>query len=255
MNKGRMIKLHALRRELRKDANGVLHWAPVPESHSIPADRLALLLCDVWNAHWSRGETERVAELAPRINRVVKAGRDAGMQIIHAPSSCMKFYEGTPARARIQAVPVMELPPLKDHPDPPLPFDMGKHDSDTGEPEKSRLPVEPWSRQHPAIEIDQDRDVVSDEGPAIYSLLRQRGLEEILFMGIHTNMCVMRRSFGIKNLVRWGLKVFLVRDLTFPLSHPSIPPYVNRDEATRLMVEFIEKFWCPTVESRDWAKG
>jgi hypothetical protein len=26
-------------------------------------------------------------------------------------------------------------------------------------------------------------------------------------------------------------------------------PYVSHDEGTRLVIEFIEKFWCPTIES------
>jgi hypothetical protein len=33
-------------------------------------------------------------------------------------------------------------------------------------------------------------------------------------MGGHTNMCVLDRSFAIKQLVRWGFAVALVRDLT-----------------------------------------
>ncbi len=44
--------------------------------------------------------------------------------------------------------------------------------------------------------------------------------------------------------------VELVRDLTDTMYNPAMRPYVSHDEGTRLVVEFIEKFWCPTVESR-----
>jgi len=30
---------------------------------------------------------------------------------------------------------------------------------------------------------------------------------------------------------------------------PATPPYVGHDEGTRLVIEFIEKFWCPTITS------
>ena len=36
------------------------------------------------------------------------------------------------------------------------------------------MPV-PWTRQHPAIEIDQERDVVSDDGRELYSVSDANG--------------------------------------------------------------------------------
>ena len=68
-------------------------------------------------------------------------------------------------------------------------------------------------------------------------------------MGVHTNMCVQHRSFAIKQMVRWGVPVALVRDLTDTMYNPAMPPYVSHEEGTRLVVEFIEKFWCPSVTS------
>ena len=70
-------------------------------------------------------------------------------------------------------------------------------------------------------------------------------------MGVHTNICVLGRSFAIKQMVKWGLDVALVRDLTDALYNPARPPYVSHDEGTRLVIEFIEKFWCPSVSSGD----
>ena len=70
-------------------------------------------------------------------------------------------------------------------------------------------------------------------------------------MGVHTNMCILNRSFGIKALVRRGVPVALVRDLTATMYNPARPPYVSHDEGTRLVVEYIEKFWCPTILSTD----
>lgn len=70
-------------------------------------------------------------------------------------------------------------------------------------------------------------------------------------MGVHTNMCVLNRPFAIKQMARWGVDVMLVRDLTDTMYNPARPPYVSHEEGTRLVVEFIEKFWCPTIASAD----
>jgi hypothetical protein len=73
----------------------------------------------------------------------------------------------------------------------------------------------------------------------------------VLIMGVHTGMCILNRTFSIKQMVRWGMPIALIRDLTDALYNPSKPPYVSHEEGTRLVVEYIEKFWCPTVSSEE----
>ena len=73
-------------------------------------------------------------------------------------------------------------------------------------------------------------------------------------MGVHTNFCILHRSFSIKQMVRWGVNIILVRDLTDTIYSPAKPPYVSHDEGTRLVIGFIEKFWCPTLESAELLK-
>jgi isocitrate/isopropylmalate dehydrogenase len=68
-------------------------------------------------------------------------------------------------------------------------------------------------------------------------------------MGVHTNCCILHRTFGIKQMVKWGVDMTLVRDLTDGIYSPATPPYVSHDEGTSLVVGYIEKFWCPTVLS------
>ena len=69
-------------------------------------------------------------------------------------------------------------------------------------------------------------------------------------MGVHTNMCVLNRSFAIKAMVTRGLNVVLVRDLTDPMYNPARSPYVDHEVGRQLMLGYIEKFWCPTVDSQ-----
>lgn len=238
-------------RKLVQNAEGYNVWKVETTTKSVPAAETALVLCDVWDKHWCRGANERLAGLLPRMSEVVKTLRAKGVLIVHAPSDTMKFYEGSPARKRVLDAPKTPDPKTMKHDDPPLPINAGDGGCDTGEKPSHKA----WSRQHPAIEIDEARDAVSDNGRDLYNLYRQRGIKNILIMGVHTNMCVLGRSFAIKQMVRWGFDVALIRDLTDTMYNPARSPYVSHEEGTRLVVEFIEKFWCPTTTSGDLLTG
>jgi nicotinamidase-related amidase len=231
---------------LQQDPRGRSYWHPVTTPKTLPTAETAILICDMWDNHWSRGAAERCAEMAVRMNEVVRAARGHGVAIIHSPSETMEFYAGAPGRRRMLETPRVAPPQPIAHADPPLPIDDSDQGSDTGETSWHTA----WTRQHPAIVVEE-QDAISDDGEEIYSFLRHRGLKQLIIMGVHTNMCVLGRSFGIKQMVRWGVPIALARDLTDTMYNPARPPYVSHDEGTRLVVEFIEKFWCPTIESGD----
>jgi nicotinamidase-related amidase len=236
---------------LLDDATGHSGWREEVVRRTIPANQIAIIVCDMWDAHWSRGASERVDAMAPRMNEVLKAARAKGVHIIHAPSETMAVYADTPARRRVRAAPYIAPPTEGERSDPPLPIDDSDGGSDTGEPGWHRA----WTRQHPALEIDQTVDGISDNGQEIYNYLQQHGIRQVLIMGVHTNMCILKRSFGIKQLVKWGVNVALVRDLTDTMYNPARSPYVDHDAGTELVISYIEKFWCPTVTSDDIVNG
>ncbi len=247
MSEGLNLRLRYRRQRLIQDKDGRNAWHASADERRLAASKTAIIVCDMWDNHWSRGAAERVDEMAPRFNQVLDAARGKGVQIVHAPSETLGFYVGTPARERLQRVPGVEPPPSAEIPDPPLPIDDSDHGSDTGEAE----PYEAWRRQHPAIQIDHSRDGISDDGREIYSYLQALAVEYVLIAGVHTNMCILNRSFGIKQMVKWGVDVALIRDLTDAMYNPAMPPYVSHADGTRLVIEYIEKFWCPTVSSED----
>ena len=245
MSTDAVLHLSLRRQALKQDEGGHAMWEVCDEVRDVPAHETAIVICDMWDHHWSRGAEERVNVMAPLMNNVVEAARARGVVIVHAPSDTMAFYAGNPARERIQDMATVTPPAPMDHADPPLPIDDSDEGSDTGETQ----PYAVWSRQHPDIQIDQTRDAISDSGLEIYSLFLQRNIKLVFIMGVHTNMCVLHRSFGVKQMVRWGVDVVLVRDLTDTMYNPAMRPYVSHAEGTRLVVEFIEKFWAPTIDS------
>ncbi len=242
---GGMLQLRSQR--LGTDAGGHAEWQTILSPFALVPAESAIVICDMWDRHWSRGATERVGKMAPLMNNLIKHARAQGVHIVHAPSDTMPFYVEAPARKRVLAAPVVAPPPPIDRPDPLLPIDDTDGGSDTGEKPWFKA----WSRQHPAIEIDQERDAISDNGNEIYSYLHPRGVRTVYVMGVHTNMCVINRSFGIKQLVRWGVRAVLIRDLTDAMYNPAMRPYVSHAEGTQLVIGYIEKFWAPSVESRE----
>jgi hypothetical protein len=163
----------------------------------------------------------------------------------------MSFYAGSPARQRALKVPAISAPVEIEHQDYALPVDDSDGGSDTGE--KVHQPV--WTCQHPAIRIDQAKDYITDNGLQVLGILNALEIKRLLIMGVHTNMCVLNRSFAIKQMVRWGMPVALVRDLTDALYNPALPPYVSHEMGTELVIGYIEKFWCPTISSSELLKG
>ncbi len=235
---------------LKPDAAGHNQWEVVTTRKLHWAEDTAIIICDMWDKHWSRGASERVAAMVPRMNEVVKAARAKGVTIIHCPSETMPFYKDHPARKRMIDAPQTEMPKEAAHDDPPQPIDSSDGGSDTGEKPWYRA----WTRQHQGIEIDEEKDGISDSGQEVWNFLKQKKIKHVVIIGVHTNMCVLNRPFAIKAMVRRGMDVVLVRDLTDTMYNPARPPYVSHKEGTRLVIEYIEKFWCPTIASEDLLK-
>ncbi len=218
--------------------------------------RTAIIICDMWGTHTCALAAQRVDAMAPRMNQVVSAARSLGVMIIHAPSETTAFYEGTPWRRRMQQArpsspPAPILPRCPREPDEERNFPIDDREGGCDDPVvKPWIGPYPWRRQHPAIDI-VGFDGVSDDGREIYNFARQEGISHIALMGVHTNICILNRSFGIRQLKRLGFEVVLVRDLTDAMYDPRRRPFVSHARGTELVIEHIEARWCPSILSED----
>lgn len=250
-----------------RDAAG--DWAVRHQKVLWEAKATAVIVCDMWDLHHCKNAVGRVGEMAPHMNKFLNTARTHGALIIHAPSSCMDFYKNHPARKRAQATPPTAVQPkdiqnwchwidqVEESQGYPIDHSDGGEDDDPEEhaawaeylTKLGRNPRSPWKRQVKLIEIDPDRDAISDSGIEIWNLLETRDIHNVLLVGVHTNMCVLGRPFGLRNLTRNGKNVLLVRDLTDAMYNPAKWPYVNHFRGTSLVVEHIEQRVCPTTTS------
>jgi nicotinamidase-related amidase len=224
------------------------------------AAETAVVVCDMWDNHWCTGAVRRVGILAPKMKTILEAARSRGVLVVHCPSETMGFYKDTIARKRALDAPKAEPPvPIERSCklDPAVEGRLPIDDSDGGcdcDPPCPDVHVRKWSRQHPALDITT-KDVVTDSGEELFNVLRQYGIKNVAVMGVHTNMCVLGRSFAIRQLTRLGFNVVLVRDLTDSMYNPRMSPYVSHARGTELVVEHVERYWCPSITSDDLTRA
>ena len=192
----------------------------------------AIIICDMWDTHTCSLSAQRVAAMAPRMNHVVNASRSLGVMIIHAPSDTMKHYEGTPQRLRMQrapvassSTPILTRCPRDSAEERNFPIDDTAGGCDDPILKNWTGPY-PWTREHPALDV-VGFDGVSDNGQEIYNFCKQEGITNVALMGVHTNICILNRSFGIRQITRLGFQVVLVRDLTDTMYDPRTRPFVS----------------------------
>jgi nicotinamidase-related amidase len=231
------------------------------------ARQTAVIVCDMWDSHHCYRAVQRENQMVPRMDSLLSTLRMRGATVIHAPSSCMAAYQDHPARQRVLEVPKVTSPeginswchsiPAEESATYPIDQSDGGED-DTPEEhaawaEKLEAqglnPKAPWTRQHAGLTIDQERDFISDRGDEVWNILQAQNIENVILVGVHTNMCVLGRPFGLRQLAKNGVNVVLMRDLTDTMYNPQAWPHVSHSEGTALIISHIERHVCPTITS------
>jgi nicotinamidase-related amidase len=223
----------------------------------IPSET-AIIICDMWDKHWCRDATDRVAEMAPRMNEVLNLARAKGVKIVHAPSGCMGFYKDYPGRKEAQKYNDPKVivraglvdgkwpDKLPSEKDAVWPVDQ----SDEGCENPDCKPAGVWKRQIETLTI-QDGDLITDSGTEAAGYFFKKGIKNVVLVGVHTNMCVIGRPFGLRAMKALGMNVVLMRDMTDLMYNKAMWPYVDHFSGLDLMVEYIETYVCPSIVSSD----
>ena len=230
-------------------------------------EQTAVIVCDMWDSHHCYRAVQRENQMVPRMESLLNELRGRGVTIIHAPSSCMDAYADHPARKRALALTPVTPPeeinswcysiPAEEAVKYPIDQSDGGEDDTPEEHQawaaklvaKGLNPKAPWKRQHPGLSIDGEKDFISDRGDEVWTVLSTREIKNVILVGVHVNMCVLGRPFGLRQLAKNGVHVVLMRDLTDPMYNPKAWPHVSHEEGTALIISHIERHVCPTITS------
>lgn len=265
-------QLNLQKQQETSPASGRYHTIQQPAKWK--PEQTAIIVCDVWDAHHCFNAVKRMEQFLPNLNQVLKTSRAQGVTIIHAPSDCMSAYAENPARKRAMTTPkAAKLPdeigkwcsriPAEEAAAYPIDQSDGGEDDDPAEhaewaaklKAQGRNPKMPWKAQHPAITIDEKNDYISDKGDEVWSILEFKGIKNVILAGVHTNMCVLGRPFGLRQMVKNGKNAVLMRDLTDTMYNPARRPYVSHFTGTERIIDHVERFVCPTVTSNQIIGG
>ena len=229
----------------------------VKEKIAVDPAKTAVVVVDMWDRHWCKTYTARVANLVPRMNKTLQAARKLGIQIVFAPSDVANFYKDYPQRKAMRAIPRHPVPKRVafDPPANPGPTDCCECGPDQPCKKKSHGH---WSRQHPDLRMAEG-DLIGDcnNGRELLNLCAQRNINTLVYMGVASNMCVQYRAFGIRNMKSHALKAIVCADLVEAITANGLGPDKKaRDpnftpaKGTARIQRHIERHIAPTFESR-----
>ena len=223
--------------QTRDPATGKIVLTP----ERVDPKRVGVIAVDVWNFHWCKTATMRVDAIVPRMNRALDAARALGMTVMLCPSDVVDNYVGYPQREVVFALPKVPVPSVVNVTCPPVPDAGGCACG------RERCAVNyGWDGMHPALHIGK-ADLMPDTQAEVYAICAKHGLTHLIYVGFHTQVCLLGKPMGLKAMKSAGLRCVLARDMTD--AHPGYDPSRNftPDLNTEQVVEHFEKHLSPTI--------
>lgn len=227
--------------QTRDPATGAIRLA----SEKVDPARVGVIAVDVWNFHWCKTATMRVDAIVPRLDRALEAARALGMTVMLCPSDVVENYAGHPQREAVIALPQVPVPKVMEVTCPPVPDAGGCACG------RERCAVNyGWDGMHPGLRIGPD-DLMPDSQAEVYAVCRQRGLTHLIYVGFHTQVCLLGKPMGLRAMKSAGLKCVLARDMTD--AHPGYDPArdFTPDLNTAQVVEHFERHLAPTIHLQE----
>jgi nicotinamidase-related amidase len=172
-------------------------------------DKTAIIVIDMWNSHWCMTASQRVSAMVPRMNRVLDISRKLGVQVIWNPSDVVVAYSGYPQYENAVSAKRSHAP--DDGGDLSVKFTAKSGGCLCG-PGLHCGSNYGWDAMHPDLVIDSS-DLFSASTDEIYSILKEKGITDIIYMGVHTNMCVFGKPGAMSKMWKAGFRCMLAEDL------------------------------------------
>jgi len=210
-----------------------------PNRYSLPfePEKTAIIVIDMWNMHWCMTASQRVSAMVPRMNRALDVSRQLGATVIWNPSDVVTAYAGFPQYER--AVGTEHIAAPKTNPELKVKF-TGKSGGCLCGPGLQCRMNYGWDAMHPELVIADD-DLISSSTDEIYSLLREKGITTIIYMGVHTNICVFGKPGAMSKMLQAGFQCMLARDLNDAFTtYSPLENYTPDDGTTEIDLNLAE---------------
>ena len=214
-------------------------------SEKVDPKHVGVIAVDVWNFHWCKTATMRVDAIVPRMNKALEAARALGMTVMLCPSDVVDNYVGYPQREVVLALPKVAVPTVMEVTCPPVPDAGGCACG------RERCAVNyGWDGMHPALNLGAN-DLMPDTQAEVYAICQKFGLTHLIYVGFHTQVCLLGKPMGLKAMKAAGLRCVLARDMTD--AHPGYDParQFTPDLNTEQVVEHFEKHLAPTISFQE----
>ena len=209
--------------------------------------------------------------VSKNINVLLASARALGMTVIHAPSNQTIYYENHPVRLNVKKLPEADYPwdtkPVWNDDQKKIPWAEY-----SGEYEYM-YPGMDWSRNRPGTEVygqnpqivPDEEDFMTDDPEELWRIFKARDIGSVIYVGGSTNMCLAGRSFGLLNMQKYGLDVYLDRNYSHVIhriphgwngdvDNPEYgPKYTNRQNSKKV-IRYFEQNICPTLDGEDFIK-
>jgi nicotinamidase-related amidase/type 1 glutamine amidotransferase len=237
----------------RDPADGTL----ILEKMEIRPAKTAIVVIDMWNRHWCRTYTQRVANLVPRMNRTLDAARSLGIQVVFAPSDVVDFYKDYPQRRAMRAIGNRPLPPKTAFQPPAQPTGRDCCECGPTQPCKTNS-FGHWSRQHAELKIVEG-DLIGNcnDQRELLNFCQARTVDTLIYAGVASNMCVLNRQFGMINIMQYGPKMIFISDLVQAITANGLNPAAKTPDwnftpakGSALIQRYLERHIAPSLESR-----
>jgi hypothetical protein len=210
--------------------------------------KVGVVVVDMWNFHWCKTSAARVTAMVPRMKPALEAAHRMGMTIFWCPSDVADNYSGTIQYQAAAAAPRHTPPPMKEVVCPAAPDGGGctcggdRCQGNYG-----------WDAMNPDLHMHDD-DFMPNDMETLYSLCVERGITHLIYLGVHTQICLLGKSIGLKNMTQIGFHCILARDLTD--AHGLYDPEkgITPDQFTAEVVAHFEKYLAPTINMVDELK-
>lgn len=218
---------------------------------SIEIDKSIVFVIDMWDKHWCKEVNEKQTDLAERINLKLHELRSKGFTIMHIPSDCSAYYQDFEQFKKVktetkgftsrQVYNGKELNPLKHD----LFLFKALHNGGCNcDPVCKEQNV--WTKQHPSIEI-QNNDLIVTDPLDIFLYLNNHTFKNIIYMGVHANICLLKRPMGIIKMKEQGYNCLLYKEYTDVMFSTAKVNEMSEEEVRNKIYDLIEYYFCPSI--------